>query len=73
MNFNRADIQHVDRFIINGETMALLPMLQPENIYTHMIGLKEEKIVSKRPSYVIDHSCRYYGSSFQGRRVGRRS
>ena len=52
---------------INKETLAIIP-----------VGDKKSKVIEKngayiidsRPNKVMDESCKYYGSSFEGRQKG---
>ncbi len=55
-------------YTINRFTMAILPK---ENKYcSEVLEFENEMIVKKRPMEVIDQSCRYFGSSYSGRKTG---
>nr|WP_285842862.1 competence protein ComK [Metabacillus litoralis] len=54
----------VEDYLINRFTMAILP---GENRYiTEVLELEQDLTVGKRPMDVIDQSCRYFGSSYNG-------
>jgi len=58
----------VEDYLINRFTMAILP---GENRYiTEVLELEQDLTVGKRPMDVIDQSCRYFGSSYNGRKEG---
>jgi Genetic competence transcription factor len=59
-----------EKCIVNGETMAILPFRKEHHLYAKILETSGERIVPIRPVYVIDQSCRYYGSSFKGRVEG---
>ncbi|KKI93690.1 hypothetical protein WQ54_02675 [Bacillus sp. SA1-12] len=48
--------------------MAIIP--DPNKKYSEIIECEEELVVHKRPMDVIDQSCRYFGSSYSGRKEG---
>jgi competence protein ComK len=58
----------VEDYIINRFTMAVLP--DSNNISTEILEYEETLVVQKRPMEVIDQSCRYFGSSYNGRKDG---
>jgi competence protein ComK len=58
----------VEDYIINRFTMAIIP--DSNKICTEVLEYEENLVVQKRPMEVIDQSCRYFGSSFNGRKDG---
>lgn len=60
--------ERVDDYFINRFTMAILP---GENKFcSEILEYEQEILVEKRPMEVIDQSCRYFGSSYSGRKTG---
>ncbi|HZH63193.1 MAG TPA: competence protein ComK [Metabacillus sp.] len=58
----------VNDYLINRFTMAILPV---ENKFcSQVIEYEKEIFVEKRPMEVIDQSCKYFGSSYSGRKTG---
>ncbi|MEG2620987.1 MAG: competence protein ComK [Bacilli bacterium] len=55
---------------INEETLALLPF---EENKTKIIETDGEIIINKNPMKIIDNSCKYFGSSYEGRFSGTKS
>ena len=60
--------QNVDDYIINRFTMAVLPA--ENRMYTEIHEVEKSFVVPKRPMDVIDQSCRYFSSSYIGRKDG---
>ena len=52
---------------INDDTLAIIPF---EEDKTRVIEKNDEYIINETPYGVMDHSCRYFGSSFDGRLLG---
>ncbi len=52
---------------INSETLAIIPI---ENYKSKIIEKDREFIVDMTPMKIIDNSCQYFGSSYQGRFMG---
>lgn len=52
---------------ININTVALLPY---KKIYTKVIETNNEYVIKKNVLQIIDDSCNYYGSSYEGRLKG---
>ncbi len=58
-------------YILNRRTIAILPLVgKDERIISRVMEEEDEFLVLKRPFEVIEQSCRYYGSSFSGRKEG---
>lgn len=55
------------QYEINPSTMVIFP--QPEN-KSKVIEEMEENIINQSTYSIIDHSCRYFGSSYDGRCEG---
>lgn len=65
----RLDI--VQEYEINSETMALLPKYDEyANLHTFVLEETDSFIVPLSPKKLVDYSCRYYGSSYEGRLEG---
>jgi len=52
---------------INYDTQTILPI---ENYSSKIIENGSQYIVEKHPYKVIEHSCEYFGSSYEGRKAG---
>ena len=59
---------HSEDYIINRFTMAILP--DQSKMCTEILEVDEEFVVQKRPMEIIDQSCRFFGSSYEGRKDG---
>ena len=57
----------MENYEINSDTLAILPI--SKNM-SRVIEGEYEFIVQKSPTEIIDHSCKYFGSSYKGRYVG---
>ncbi len=61
----------IQEYEINVETMALLPHFDDyANLNTIVLEERDLFIVPCSPLELIDESCRYYGSSYEGRLEG---
>lgn len=58
------------KYEINDETLAILPF---DKNKTRVIEKNDEYIINDTPYEVMEHSCNYFGSSFDGRVVGSKS
>lgn len=54
----------MDCYEINESTLAILPISESAS---RVIERNNEYIVDKNPFSIIEHSCRYFGSSYNGR------
>lgn len=52
---------------ITEDTCALIAISE---LCTKVIELEEEKIINSSTLKIIDYNCKYYGSSYNGRREG---
>ncbi|MEA3322267.1 MAG: competence protein ComK [Bacillota bacterium] len=55
---------------INGFTMAIIPFEIEGNLYSKVLEEEGEIYVSLPPIKIIEDSCNFYGSSFEGRKQG---
>jgi competence protein ComK len=55
---------------VNSSTIAVLPLQKEKNIYSQVIETDKTFQVKMKPMQIIDRSCRYYGSSYAGRKAG---
>ena len=55
---------------VNDDTLAILPY---DEGYTRVVEMDDEYIVKETPYEVMEHSCEYFGSSFDGRMLGTKS
>ncbi|MBD8067611.1 competence protein ComK [Bacillus sp. PS06] len=62
----------LDDYEINPYTMIILPVPYGRKIYSIVIEMEEEFLVKLKPMEIIDRSCKYFGSSFKGRKEGTR-
>lgn len=54
-------------YIINSDTLAILPYLQK---YSIVYEKSRIKIIKKRPNSIINYNCKLHGSSYEGRLIG---
>lgn len=55
---------------INVETLAIIPY---DNYRSKVIEKERELIVGFSPRKIVDNSCKYFGSSYEGRYAGTKS
>lgn len=55
------------KYEINDSTLAVLPF---DGGNTRVLEKDDEYIVNNTPYEVMEHSCKYFGSSFEGRMSG---
>ena len=55
------------KYEINEETLAVLPF---DNGNTRILEKSDEYVVEDTPYEVMEHSCIYFGSTFEGRMIG---
>lgn len=58
---------------INSETLMIEPYIVGDKVFSNVLELDCEFIVEKSPLKIIDHTCKYFGSSFVGRMKGSQS
>lgn len=58
------------RKLISSSTMALLPLQYGSRLYTKMKEYDGDFTIPLKPFTVVKESCRYYASSYQGRKEG---
>ncbi|WHY73875.1 competence protein ComK [Fictibacillus enclensis] len=60
-----------NQYEIHGDTMALLPIFQEYGeLLTKVLEKHQTLVTSEKPKGVIQYNCRYYGSSYRGRKDG---
>lgn len=58
-------------YLIHGETMVILPYYNEHgHLFSLVVELSRELIVTQKPMEIISNSCLYHGSSYQGRVEG---
>ena len=65
MALERGDI--MNNYEINSKTSAIIPM---KNNSSKVIEENNIFYINKNPISIIDHSCKYFGSSYEGRHIG---
>lgn len=63
---------YLKEYEISPYTMAILPEVTKEFLYSRVLEVEYEYIVKAKPIEIIEKSCRFFGSSLQGRREGTR-
>ncbi len=57
----------MDNYEINRKTVVIIPL---SNNKSKVVEEDREYIVLRKSTEIVDHSCRYFGSSFLGRHEG---
>ena len=57
----------MNEYEINEKTIAIIPLNSQKS---QIIEEKESYIINQKPIKIIDHSCKYFGSSYKGRSEG---
>jgi len=57
----------IENYEINSSTLALIPLDPNESL---IMEEEESYTVKKNSTEIVDHSCKYFGSSLQGRHEG---
>lgn len=57
----------MESYEINKDTVALIPK---DNKQTIVYEVDKSFIVDKKPLEIVEESCEYFGSSFEGRQIG---
>ncbi len=57
----------MNSYEINNDTLAIIPI---DNYKSKIIERNKEFIVDETPIKIIENSCQYFGSSYQGRFMG---
>ena len=55
------------KYEINDSTLAIIPF---DSKNTKIIEMGDEYVVKETPYEIMEHSCRYFGSSLEGRMLG---
>ncbi|MDA1475991.1 competence protein ComK [Bacillus changyiensis] len=67
---NHAGDMEKDTYEVNSSTMAVLPLNDGEKPASKVLETDRTFFVKMRPFQIIDRSCRYFGSSYAGRKAG---
>ncbi|NPC92112.1 competence protein [Bacillus sp. WMMC1349] len=67
---NHAEEMEKDTYEVNSSTMAVLPVNEGEKPASKVLETDRTFLVKMRPFQIIDRSCRYFGSSYAGRKAG---
>ena len=59
-----------DTYEVNGSTMAVLPLGEGEKPASKILETDRTFRVNMKPFQIIERSCRYFGSSYAGRKAG---
>ncbi|MBU8683011.1 competence protein ComK [Bacillus haynesii] len=59
-----------DTYEVNGSTMAVLPLGEGEKPASKILETERTFLVNMKPFQIIERSCRYFGSSYAGRKAG---
>ncbi|KAA6453417.1 competence protein ComK [Bacillus swezeyi] len=59
-----------DTYEVNSSTMAVLPLGEGEKPVSKILETERTFRVNMRPFQIIERSCRYFGSSYAGRKAG---
>ncbi|MBO9128708.1 competence protein ComK [Bacillus sp. 165] len=63
--------KYLPEYIVSGATMAVLPVTtKDKRVITLILEEEDLFLVLKKPVEVIEQSCKYYGSSYIGRKEG---
>lgn len=60
----------LDSYVINQTTMAVLPVEEGKRVYSKVIERETSFYVELKPLQIIERSCRFFGSSYAGRKAG---
>lgn len=59
-----------DTYEVNSSTMAVLPLREGEKPASKILETDRTFLVNMKPFQIIERSCRYFGSSYAGRKAG---
>ncbi|KUL17375.1 MAG: competence protein ComK [Bacillus sp. (in: Bacteria)] len=59
-----------DTYEVNSSTMAVLPLGEGEKPASKILETDRTFLVNMKPFQIIERSCRYFGSSYAGRKAG---
>lgn len=62
----------LDHYVANRFTMAIFPLVKNGKLFSRIIEVEKEVIVKLSPQEVVNRSCSYFGSSYEGRKAGTR-
>ncbi|MFY0760241.1 competence protein ComK [Metabacillus dongyingensis] len=58
--------EYLDNYIANRFTMAILPEVHKGRLYSRVIEVEKELFVKLSPQDIVNRSCSYFGSSYEG-------
>lgn len=61
--------KHLEKYEINSNTAAILPF-HDKGLFSRVLEVEQEYVVTLSPKEIIENSCEYYGSSYDGRTKG---
>jgi competence protein ComK len=64
------NITILTEYEVSPYTMAVLPEVTEEGLFSRIMEMDNEYIVKKKPIDIIERSCRFFGSSLRGRQEG---
>ncbi|AZB42272.1 competence protein [Bacillus sp. FJAT-42376] len=63
-------MEKINQYEANRYTMAIISSASNGSLSSYVLEVEKEYEVSMRPLDIVDRSCRYFGSSYQGRKTG---
>ncbi|WP_078381512.1 competence protein ComK [Sutcliffiella halmapala] len=66
------DVNFVTEYEINRYTMAILSVEKGGKLYSKVLEVEGELFVDLTPLMIVENSCSYYGSNYEGRKQGSR-
>lgn len=64
--------EYLDHYVANRFTMAILPEVHRGSLFSRVIEAEQEVFVKLTPQDIINRSCSYFGSSYEGRKAATR-
>ncbi|MCR2821034.1 competence protein ComK [Lederbergia panacisoli] len=63
----------LEEYEINPYTVMIKPYIKDDEVYSEIFELDDHFIVRQKPLDIVKKGCKYFGSSFEGRRAGTKS
>ncbi|MTH53331.1 competence protein [Bacillus mangrovi] len=63
-------MEKINKYEANRLTMAIISSAAEGALASYVLEVEKEYEVSMRPLEIVDRSCRYFGSSYMGRKTG---
>lgn len=70
VKMKKKSLNYLTEFEVSCQTMAIIPVTIGDSKYSRVLETDGEYIVAMKPIDIVEHSCRYFGSSLKGRREG---